>query len=222
MKRLSLFALCWCCLAPIAGQDIPEEQILRYDEVKTALDRTECATHTAELSNDTLLTAFAKAAGYYPELCGVTIKIRYGAIKTSMAARPVLWSVVFNKRSHRKYLILINKNAESEQARLLYDASFNASVGVMGHELAHIADYSTQSGWKIIGTGIRYLGKKYRRKMERQTDSTAIERGMGWQLYDYTYHVIHKADISEKYRQYKLTYYLTPEEISDRLLKTDR
>ncbi|MDR2848089.1 MAG: hypothetical protein LBV39_03190 [Bacteroidales bacterium] len=222
MKRLLLLGLCRCCLVSLVAQGIPDEQILRYDEVKTALNRSECAAHTAALSNDTLLTAFAKAAGYYPELCSTTIKIRYGALNTSMAARPVLWSVVFNRRSNRKYLLIINKNTESQQARLLYNASFNASVGVMGHELAHIADYSTQSGWKIIGTGIRYLGKKYRRKMERQTDAMAIERGLGWQLYDYAYHVIYQADISEKYRHYKQTYYMTPEEITDRLVRTDR
>ena len=62
-------------------------------------------------------------------------------------------------------------------------------------------------------TGIRYLGKGYRRKIERQTDSVAIIRGFGWQLYHYAYFVIHDAVIDETYRQYKMDMYMKPEEI---------
>ena len=86
-------------------------------------------------------------------------------------------------------------------------------VGIMGHELAHILDYSSKSGWQTVWMGVRYLGKKYRRKVERQIDSVTIARGLGWQLYHYAYFVIHEAAIDDAYRQYKLDMYMKPEEI---------
>jgi hypothetical protein len=83
----------------------------------------------------------------------------------------------------------------------------------MGHELAHVLDYSHRSGWQIFCIGIRYLGKNYRCRMERQTDATAIFRGLGQPLYDYARYVICCSAVGEKYRRYKLTCYMTPEEI---------
>jgi uncharacterized membrane protein len=213
MRILVIVAVCWWRLVPLHGQDV-----LPAGEAKAA-EHAICDAHSVAVAADSLVVAFFKAAAYYPELCTTNIRLQYGAVKTSMAAQPVLWSVIFRKRDRRKYRIIINKNERSAQARLLHAASFNASVGVMGHELAHILDYSTQSGWKMIWTGIRYLGRKYRRNMERQTDSTAIARGLGKQLYEYAHYVIYHADIEEDYRNYKLEYYMKPEEIHDMMIK---
>jgi hypothetical protein len=204
------------CFAPLCGQDIPKEKMQQYETASAAMHAS-CPNHSVSVRNDTLRVAFFEAVGHYPELCDTKISLRYGAIKTSMAARPSVWSVVFSKREKRKYRLLVNKDDRNAQARLLYAMPYNASVGIMGHELAHILDYSTQSRWQIMRTGVRYLGKKYRRNMERQTDSTAIARGCGWQLYHFSWFVIYKADITEDYRNYKLKYYMTPEEIFDRI-----
>ncbi|MDR1153619.1 MAG: hypothetical protein LBL04_02820 [Bacteroidales bacterium] len=210
------FVLCFCALPCIAafaaGQDIPADKILHYGEVILSLDAASCPRHEIAIDNDTLAAAFRIAMTYYPELCGRKIQVQYGCIKTSMAAQPRMGSV-FRKRDKRTYRVLINRNLQKAQARLVYAAPFDARVGVMGHELAHILDYSSKSGWQMVWTGIRYLGKKYRRTMERQTDSVAITRGFGWQLYHYAYFVIHEAVIDDAYRRYKLDMYLKPEEI---------
>ena len=129
-----------------------------------------------------------------------------------MAAQPRFWSI-FRCRSRRKYQIIINKDESSQQARLIHAVPFDAKVGVLGHELAHILSYSSKSGWQITWVGIRYLNKKYRKRMERETDSVTISRGLGWQLYMYAYYIIYNADIDDAYRQYKLNYYMKPEEI---------
>ncbi|MDR2040102.1 MAG: hypothetical protein LBQ60_19435 [Bacteroidales bacterium] len=223
MKRIDItLAVCLFLFISVTGQNIPREKILFYEKVKSSLDTvTPCSAHVCTVQDDSLVIAFFGALCHYPELCPTNIRLQYGSIRTSMAAQPRLWSLLFRKRSKRKYKVIINQKAHSEQAQLLYAAPFNACIGVMGHELAHITDYSTQSGWQMIWTGIRYLGKKYRRKMERETDSIAIARGFGWQLYNYAYFIIHQADIDEGYRRYKLEYYMKPEEIYEMILQKE-
>lgn len=195
---------------------IPEDKSLRYEDAIKDRNWDECPLHRILISNDTLAVAYFEALTHYPELCGQSISLQYGSIRTSMAAQPKIWSV-FRKRDHRKYRIIVNKKQHKPQARLIYGASFDARVGVMGHELAHILDYSEKSGWQLIWTGVRYLGKKHRRVIEYQTDSLTVARGLGWQLYAYAYYVIHEAEIDEEYRNYKLEYYMKPEEIYEKL-----
>ena len=194
------------------GQDIPEDKLLIYEVVMLSFDTTSCPKHGIAISNDTLIAAFRQAATHYPELCLHKIKLKYGYINTSMAALPTVWSV-FRHRDKRTYKVIINNNTRKAQTQLMYAAPFNARVGVMGHELAHILEYTAKSGWQLTWTGIRYLGKNYRRTMERQTDLIAIERGFGWQVYHYSYFVIYESNISDAYRRKKLDVYLNPEDI---------
>ena len=196
----------------VFGQIIPEDKILRYEDMVALLDTTECSLHKIFIDNDTLAAAFRKAGTHYPELCELRISLRYGSGKTSMAARPYFWSLL-RKRDRRRYKVIINNDMQKAQARLIYATPFDARVGVMGHELAHILDYSAKSGLQVMWTGICYLGKKYRRTMEHRIDSTAIVRGLGWQLYRYAYFVLHEAQIDDTYRRYKADMYMKPEEI---------
>ncbi|MDR1666388.1 MAG: hypothetical protein LBS03_01655 [Bacteroidales bacterium] len=213
--------VCFLFVASLSGQTVSDDNIrFRYGEAKKGMDTAACPAHTTDISEDSLVVAFFTAANYYPELCGVNIRLRYGAVKTSMAARPSVGSM-FRKRSKRTYFLIVNRRAKSPQAQLLHEIPFNASVGLMGHELAHVLDYSNRSGWQILCIGIRYLGKNYRRRMERQTDATAISKGLGQPLYDYARYVIHRSAVGEKYRRYKLTYYMTPEEIRNALNNTE-
>ncbi len=200
------------------GQGIPAGKQLRYETMVASLDTAACPSHTIAITSDMLVVAFSYAATHYPELCGREISLQYGSIKTSMAAQPRVWSL-FRKRDKRRYRVVINKDIKSAQTQLLYAAPFDACVGVMGHELAHLLDYSGKSGWQMIWTGIRYLGRNYRRKMEHQTDSIAIVRGFGWQLYRYAFFVVHEAEINDNYRNYKLDIYMKPEEILEMVEK---
>ncbi len=207
------------CLLPVAGQ-FPEDKATSYQDVIASNDTLVCPAHVMEITNDTLIVAFCNAMTHYEELCGKKIRLQYGSIKTSMAARPYFWSV-FRQRDKRKYKVIVNNKHQSAQSRLIYAAPFDARIGVMGHELAHILDYTHKSGWQVAWTGIRYLSKKYRRTMEHQTDSVAIIRGFGWQLYRYAYFVIYEAAIDESYRNYKLDMYMKPEEIYDMIQRME-
>ena len=196
----------------LPAQNISQENIMRFEDISVSLDTSSFCLYSISINNDTLSVAFRKALVFYPELCGQKIRLQYGRSNTSMSARPRIWSV-FVRRDNRTYKVIVNNNPQKAQTQLLYSVPFNASVGIMGHELAHILDYKSKSGWQIIWTGIRYSGKRYRRTIEQQTDMTTIERGLGWQLYHFSYFLIHHADIDDKYREYKLDIYMRPEEI---------
>ena len=201
-----MFHLLLFCL--FSHPEIPKENILHYEAVVNSLDSVLCNHHRIDIDNDTLAIAFRKAMTFFPELCESKIRVKQGKIKTSMAAYPQIISV-FRKRNNRTYKIILTNNPQ----QLIYQAPFDAWVGIMGHELVHILDYTSKSGFQIAWTGVRYLGKKYRRNMERQADLVTIERGLGWQLYSFKYFVAHEADVDNKYRQYMLDIYMKPEEI---------
>lgn len=200
------------------SQPIPPHCILSYDSVLLTVDSALFQSVRTTLGNDTLSLAYCKAISCYPELQGLKIRVKYKRITTSMAATPGVLSVIFRKPAKRTYFIYVNKNKESDRARLVATAPFNAQVGVFGHELAHILDYSQKSGWQVTRLGMRYLRKKNRGAIEHQTDSTAMAHGLDWQVYHYTYFVFNEADISDKYRRYKQEVYMSEEEMLGRIL----
>ena len=158
-------------------------------------------------------SACVLALSYYPELKGEKIHFIYGKGAYSMAARPAPLSL-FGRRKNREYRVFIN-TASRNKGLLLSELSFNAQVGVIGHELAHILDYTKKSSLRIILDGIGYASKKFRARFEKATDKEAIDRGLGWQVYDFC-HKTHKAEkVPEIYKQYKLRIYMTPESIRE-------
>ncbi|MDR0659400.1 MAG: hypothetical protein LBG19_01070 [Prevotellaceae bacterium] len=223
-KRYCFFLLCGFLLAflPFYGQGIPDGKVLTYEEVKSTVDTTLFSPSILiKVDNDTLRLAFQHALSYYPKLWGKKIRVKYGKVKTTMTSRPRILSV-FRKRNKRSYKITIGNKNSYKPAQLVNTAPFNALVGVFGHELAHILDYSDRSGWTVTWMGIKYVfSKKYRRQMEHYTDSLAMSKGLQWQIYRYSRYVIHDADIEEDYRLYKLSIYKSPEQVYNLAVQLD-
>jgi hypothetical protein len=154
------------------------------------------------------------AAHYYPELIHAKIKFGQRRMKTSMAARPSIW-FIFQKRENRKYKILVNNDSIHKAPRLIHNMSLNMQIGVIGHELAHIKDYSNMSSFHLFTYGFKYLFKNQRKLIEHKTDSIAIAHGLGWQIYDFASYINSSDKISKKYKKYKLNIYLRPKQIAD-------
>lgn len=208
--------------SPTFGQDIPADKILVYSNVVNAVDTTFFGSSILiKTNNDTLRLAFQKALSYYPELWGKKIRLKYGKAKTTMTSRPRMLSV-FRKKDKRSYKITIGNKDGYKPAQLVNTAPFNALVGVLGHELAHVEDYSNRSGWAVTWMGIKYVfSKKYRRRMEYYTDSLAMSKGLQWQVYHYSHYVVNTADVDEDYRQYKLDIYMSPEQVRELAVRLD-
>lgn len=149
------------------------------------------------------------ALSYYPELKDTRIEFRYSDEKTTMAARPVIGSLFCKRR----YLVLINNDPDFDGIPL-DKVPFNAQVGVIGHELAHIADYESRNLWGILEVLFSYAGPRHKPHFERTTDKETIIRGLGWQLYDWAvYSMEDNPYATEAYKDFKRRHYMSPDEI---------
>lgn len=118
------------------------------------------------------------AISHYPDLHKAKIKFKYSKrAKLPIAARPSFVDFI-HTRKNRQYKIVMRVGSDYVLRR-----SFNAQVGLIGHELAHIQFYRYKSSLSLIGIGFKYaFSRKYAWKFELDTDKRAIDFGFGWQL----------------------------------------
>lgn len=154
------------------------------------------------------------AMTYYPDLDVNNIKFEDANTTTTANARPRVFSCIFRKKGNRRYLIRIN-NSNKDSVLRVNLLSLNAKTGLIGHELAHIKDYSELNFFGLLGRLFSYLNKKKRSAYEKATDTEAINRGLGWQVYDFCYFVHHHSCATKKYKDYKKEIYYLPEELKN-------
>ncbi len=154
------------------------------------------------------------ALSYYPELKNVRITFREKKIATTMEARPTIWSAAFRRPHKRHYLLIVNRDSTGTSP-LIQAFTFNARVGLIGHELAHLLYYTDTRMRKIVHCARRYKQPEFRSNFEKMTDKITVERGLGWQLYDFSSQVQTSLQIPESYKAFKRKFYLTPLEIYD-------
>ncbi len=155
---------------------------------------------------------------HFPELKETSIEFKFKNIKTTMATRPTV-SSLFGKKSKRTYVIYVDEKIKDNNGVLTNEVPFNALVGLIGHEYQHIVEYEGKSALQIANLGIKYCNKKFKKKFECETDHAIIDRGLGWQLRDWAAHAMVHSSASDKYKAYKKENYLSPDEISNLILK---
>lgn len=129
------------------------------------------------------------ALSYFPELKDVHIIFRIKKQYTPLTTKPDLQSV-FKRKDHRTYIITISNKTVDTLDHLLYrNLSFDEQVGVMGHELSHVADFNSKNFLQSVGVGIGHLSKNYLDRMEYNTDRICIKHGLGKYLLAYSEHV---------------------------------
>ena len=180
-------------------------------------------TLKSQFSNNKKLTPnyeveILTALSYYPELSNTKIKFKEAKIKTTLNARPAPVSVLFRRKKKRKYVIRINSQFLDSVIHLSH-ISFNAKIGVFGHEFAHIYDYQNRNIWGIASRLIAYSSKKSKSDFEKEIDTFTIQRGLGWQLYEWSNYVLNTSNATKAYKEFKRLTYLTPEEIKSALNK---
>ena len=157
------------------------------------------------------------ALSYYPELKDVPITFLYRDIKTTMEVRPEFYSAF--KNHNRKYIIFINDYIHNNEGILLHDVSFNAQIGVIGHELAHIIDFEKRTVKSLMLLAIDYVTLKNHARYERSIDEYAIKRGLGWQELEFADFTQNKSNASAHYKRFKQINYLSSSEIADEIAK---
>ena len=123
------------------------------------------------------------ALSHYPQLRNVPIHFTLRQqTPTPHRSQPYKGSLILPWKE-RSYFINISDNVATHLTpTLLKNLSFDAQVGVIGHELAHTIDYMDNSAWQIVTEGIRYALTSFRQTFEHRADSIAIEHGLGYQL----------------------------------------
>ena len=101
---------------------------------------------------------------------------------------------------------------------LLRSLPFDAQVGILAHELGHIAYYHDLNIFEFGNWGLKYLrDDEFRATHERTTDLVPIYHGLGSQIYQYAYFVRNDPTCKSLYEQEKDfidKYYLTDKELS--------
>lgn len=137
------------------------------------------------------------ALSYYPELKDLNIIFRIKKTKTPLTSRPRFFDV-FKKKKNRTYVITISSSSNKALTPILFDnLPFNAQIGVIGHELAHIVEYNTKSSLEIVGLLFKLMKPSFVDSFEFNTDKRAITQGLGYQLLDWSKYVREALSITE-------------------------
>ena len=137
------------------------------------------------------------ALSFYPELKDIKITFRIRKRKTPLTSRPRVFSV-FRKKRNRNYIITISSESKDRFTPILFsNLPYNAQIGVLGHELAHVSHYNAQNTFQLLRLSIGMLSSKYVDKFEWNTDKGTIVHGLGYQLYDWSSYVREVLNIKE-------------------------
>ena len=220
MKRTIIHVLCliisfWPYYSKVAGQN----KIYKVFE-KSEWQQYYDSLNTNFSSNKKFIKEFELqsliALSYYPELKDVPITFRYLDIKTTMEVRPEFFSAI--KNHNRRYVIFIGTNTHKEGV-LLNEVPFNAQIGVIGHELAHIMDFEQRSVKSLFLLGLNYVTLRNHAKYEKSIDALTIKRGLGWQTLEFADYMENKSKASVRYKRFKHINYLSSSDIKEALEK---
>lgn len=165
--------------------------------------------------------AAAIAYSAYPELKDATIDMILTPDGAPMEATVDITSL-FVPWKKRRYRILLNNGRQSFFDPILLRAlPFDAQVGILAHELGHIAYYDKLNLLQFGKWGLMYLrSEEFRIIHERTTDLMPVYHGLGAQIYQYAYYVRYDPSCQAFYqveKDFMDSYYMTDKELHEEL-----
>ncbi len=119
------------------------------------------------------------ALSFFPELKDHRIEFQLRKGHAPLSSRPT-YGGLFRSAKKRKYKVFISTGSgHMWDSIVLKYAPFDAGVGVLGHELSHVLNFSRMSGLSLTWLGVSHVSKNYMNRFEYLTDSLCIEQGMG-------------------------------------------
>jgi hypothetical protein len=126
---------------------------------------------------------FFEAISYFPELRNARIRVKVKKGNSGIISTRPTWTGLFRRSSKRSYIVIIGDSAGTRMPRFMYRHSpFDGQVGIMGHELVHILNFSRMNTFQLLGVGAAHVSTRYMDRFENKTDSVTIVRGLGEQL----------------------------------------
>jgi hypothetical protein len=146
---------------------------------------------------DSFLIPIRTALLYYPELQQAKIKFVVRKQASPLSASINFFSV-FRKASKKQYVIHISNQVKKRFDGIrLSNLSFNAQVGVIGHELGHISYYYGRSSLVFVQLALMHLSKRKVDAHEYGTDMICIHHHLGYQLLEWSKEVRRKLNIAQ-------------------------
>lgn len=126
------------------------------------------------------------ALSFYPELKNTPILFR-SRVRHSIAVTRPTWAGVFESLKKRHYVVTISNSTETMLMPILFtQLSFNAQVGLIGHELGHIVQYAEKNTAQLVKYVVNNVSSKYIDRFEYHADSICIAHGLGYQLLEWS------------------------------------
>ena len=194
LKSLAFYlVLVFMCLKTVNAQILPQK--VMTDTFISLHFNDSLLTH--KMMDSTFKQQISGALLFYPELKNINIRFKVKKALSPLTARPTVWAI-FQKPKNRHYLIIISdKTMKMLDPILLKNLSFNAQMGVIGHELGHITYYNQKKGAYFIKLILMHLSTKSMDIFENDTDKRCIEHGLGYQLLAWSTEVRQKLNIKE-------------------------
>ena len=218
-------------LSAVRAEQLPEnhtqqvEPVASYEDIIDQLDLDSLRNLVG--ANKHLPEGFELQAllalSAFPELKDVEISFILNDYSAPMEANMEI-PTLFGPRKNRHYHVLLNvSDDEWISAIHLQNLPFDAQVGILAHELAHISYYHRLNLFQMGHWGLRYLiSAKYRGDHEKTTDLAPVWRGQGNQIYQYAYYVRYSETTSPLYSQFSSfidNFYLNDEQIKENMNK---
>ena len=126
------------------------------------------------------------ALSYFPELADTHIRFVFKNAYSPLRTKPDTWGI-WRKGSKRSYTVTISDSSQFKLAFILLPfMGFNARIGVIGHELSHVADFSAMNILQLAASGIGHISTRYIDRFEYRTDGICIAHGLGHQLMEWS------------------------------------
>lgn len=121
-----------------------------------------------------------RALSFFPELKNNRIHFKVRDKGAPASSRPA-WGSLFRSAGKRTYMVFINSGKDSSRfGSIFFNASDSAQVGVIGHELSHVVNFSKETSLGLMGMGVAHVSKPYMDRFEFYTDSLSIAHGLGY------------------------------------------
>lgn len=159
------------------------------------------------------------ALSFYPELTDVKIEFVPSSGKEPFNSHP-RYATMFKHPKERTYVVCIsNRDVKGRENIAPRNLTFNAKVGMIARELAHICEYLHKTSFQALAAALRYRSRRARRKAKRKIDLLTVAHGMGNQLKEFRNIIRRMKEQSPKDKYFRKLFedHLEPGEI-DRII----
>lgn len=175
--------VCQQAVVPADGRNVLQDTALISPELLATL-KTQFGKNKIYPANMEKLVLYTLS--FLPELAEHKITFKVRPKGAPLSSRPA-WGTLWRSARKRRYMVFIHQGQDTSFFGSLFSrASIPAKIGILGHELCHVSNFSRKTSMGLLGIGVAHISKPYMDRFEFNTDSLVIEKGMGRYLREWT------------------------------------